>query len=81
MSMTRARQSGGPFLCVTPQEEKGCQARNYHCCSSHQSYEVTPCRSTLALALELAGAGNVAVYDGSWTEWASRGDLPIEAKD
>ena len=35
---------------------------------------VTSCGSgvtaaTLALALKIAGAEEVAVYDGSWTEW------------
>ena len=34
--------------------------------------------STLALALEVAGADDVAVSDGSWTEWGSRKDADIE---
>jgi thiosulfate/3-mercaptopyruvate sulfurtransferase len=34
--------------------------------------------SVLALGLHLAGHKKVAVYDGSWTEWASHADTPIE---
>ncbi|MHA1564850.1 MAG: 3-mercaptopyruvate sulfurtransferase [Alphaproteobacteria bacterium] len=36
---------------------------------------VTAC--VLALGLELAGCRDYAVYDGSWTEWGGRHDLPI----
>ncbi len=32
----------------------------------------------LALGLHLLGRRDVAVYDGSWTEWAQRDDLPVE---
>ncbi|WP_299627299.1 rhodanese-like domain-containing protein [uncultured Tenacibaculum sp.] len=37
---------------------------------------ITAC--ILALGLELTGHNNYAVYDGSWTEWGSLPDLPIE---
>ncbi|MGI9437601.1 MAG: 3-mercaptopyruvate sulfurtransferase [Geminicoccaceae bacterium] len=37
---------------------------------------VTAC--TLALALYQLGARDVAIYDGSWTEWGGRSDTPIE---
>lgn len=32
----------------------------------------------LAFALHLLGHENTAVYDGSWTEWASRENAPVE---
>jgi thiosulfate/3-mercaptopyruvate sulfurtransferase len=34
--------------------------------------------SVLALALYLVGRRDVAVYDGSWSEWGGRPDTPIE---
>lgn len=37
---------------------------------------ITAC--VLALGAELLGYKNYAVYDGSWTEWGSINDLPIE---
>lgn len=40
---------------------------------------ITAC--TLAFGLFLLGDDSVAVYDGSWTEWGGRADLPIETGD
>jgi len=37
---------------------------------------VTAC--ILALGAEIAGIENTSVYDGSWTEWGSMHELPIE---
>jgi thiosulfate/3-mercaptopyruvate sulfurtransferase len=34
--------------------------------------------SVLALALYLVGRPDAAVYDGSWSEWGSRSDTPVE---
>ena len=34
--------------------------------------------SVLALALYLVGRQDVAVYDGSWSEWGARPDTPVE---
>ncbi|MBM3221160.1 MAG: 3-mercaptopyruvate sulfurtransferase [Candidatus Rokubacteria bacterium] len=34
--------------------------------------------SVLALALHRVGRADAAVYDGSWTEWASRPETPVE---
>jgi thiosulfate/3-mercaptopyruvate sulfurtransferase len=33
--------------------------------------------SLLALALARLGRTDVPVYDGSWSEWASRSDTPV----
>jgi thiosulfate/3-mercaptopyruvate sulfurtransferase len=38
---------------------------------------VTAC--TVALALHQLGLPDVAVYDGSWSEWGGRGDTPVES--
>ena len=38
---------------------------------------ITAC--TLALALAAIGAGQVAVYDGSWTDWGGHADAPVES--
>ncbi|MEL7149067.1 MAG: sulfurtransferase, partial [Bacteroidota bacterium] len=32
----------------------------------------------LLIGAELAGSSQNAIYDGSWTEWGSRTDLPLE---
>jgi thiosulfate/3-mercaptopyruvate sulfurtransferase len=43
---------------------------------------VTSCGSgvnaaTLSLALDVLGVEHTSLYDGSWTEWGSRDDMPI----
>lgn len=35
--------------------------------------------AVIALALDVLGARDVAVYDGSWTEWGGRSDAPVVA--
>lgn len=37
---------------------------------------ITAC--ILALGAEIAGIKNISVYDGSWTEWGSLDELPVE---
>ena len=46
---------------------------------------ITSCGSgvtaaVLWFALDAIGKAPKSLYDGSWTEWASRGDLPIATK-
>ncbi len=38
---------------------------------------VTAC--ALVLALDLLGQDDASVYDGSWTEWGGRAELPVES--
>ncbi len=34
--------------------------------------------AVVALALETLGVEGVKLYDGSWSEWGARADLPVE---
>ncbi len=40
---------------------------------------ITAC--ILALGLHLIGRNDVAVYDGSWSEWGARNDTPVECAE
>lgn len=49
----------------------GERERLYFSCGSG----VTAC--VLALGADLAGYGEIAVYDGSWSEWGMPSELPV----
>jgi thiosulfate/3-mercaptopyruvate sulfurtransferase len=59
------------------------RARFAACGVDEHSQVITTCGSglsaaVLSLALEVAGLPPGALYDGSWTEWGSRDDTPVE---
>ncbi|MFJ6939647.1 sulfurtransferase [Streptomyces sp. NPDC101132] len=69
-------QDGGRMLPAARLRERfaelaGDREKLYFSCGSG----VTAC--VLALGAELAGYGELAVYDGSWSEWGLPSDLPV----
>jgi thiosulfate/3-mercaptopyruvate sulfurtransferase len=66
---------------LTPEELR---ARFAACGVDEHSQVVTSCGSglsaaVLSLALQVAGLPAGALYDGSWTEWGSRPDTPVQS--